>query len=263
LGHIVEKVGGKPYQEALKERITSKIGLKNTYLGTGKDDPSKNEALSYRYLGGWRESGQLDFSVVSGAGAILSTPLDMAKFIQALFDLKLVSRESLKHMTTMRDDEGMGLVTFAFAGRTLYGNTGGSASSGSWMAYLPEEKLAFGYTTNAKIYPVSKIVSGVFDIYWNRPFQIPALDAFDVSEEVLDRYVGFYSVAGTPARVKFIREGATLYFQPGGQGQAVPIEATAADKFKIDPFVVFEFDAAKGELTITRSGQKRVFTKEK
>jgi CubicO group peptidase (beta-lactamase class C family) len=28
LGYIVEKVGGKPYQEALKERITSKVGLK-------------------------------------------------------------------------------------------------------------------------------------------------------------------------------------------------------------------------------------------
>src|SRR5437762_424124 len=32
LGYIVEEVGGKPYQEALKERITSKIGLKDTYL---------------------------------------------------------------------------------------------------------------------------------------------------------------------------------------------------------------------------------------
>src|SRR3954454_5258608 len=49
LGYIVEKVGGKPYQDALKERITSKIGLKDTFLGAGNTDPSKNEALSYRY----------------------------------------------------------------------------------------------------------------------------------------------------------------------------------------------------------------------
>ena len=58
------------------------------------------------------------------------------------------------------------------------------------------------------------------------------------------------------------RNGETLYFQPAGQS-AVPIEATAENTFKIEPFVVFEFDAAKGELTITRAGQKRVFTKEK
>jgi len=111
LGYIVEKVGGKPYQEALKERITSKIGLKDTYLGAGNTDPSKNEALSYRYIGGWREAAELDFSVPGGAGSILSTPADMTKFIQALFDLKLVSQNSLKQMTTIRDGEGMGMET--------------------------------------------------------------------------------------------------------------------------------------------------------
>lgn len=262
LGYIVEKAGGKPYPEALKERITSKIGLKDTYLGTGNTDPRKNEALSYRYVGGWKEAAEVDFSVTGGAGSILSTPADMAKFIQALFDLKLVSADSLKQMTTMRDGEGMGMEPFSFAGKTLYGHTGGSGSTGAWLAYLPEEKLALAYTTNGKIYPVSNIVTGIFDIYWNRPFQVPSFDAFAVSTEVLDRYVGIYSIAGTPAKVTFTRTGGTLYFQPGAQS-AVPIEATAEDKFKIEPFVVFEFDAAKGEMTITRAGQKRVFTKEK
>ncbi|HZO57194.1 MAG TPA: hypothetical protein VFB63_31075, partial [Bryobacteraceae bacterium] len=51
----------------LKARITSKIGLKDTYLGVGNTDPSKNEALSYGYLGGWREAAELDFSITGGA----------------------------------------------------------------------------------------------------------------------------------------------------------------------------------------------------
>ena len=106
MGYIVEKAGGKSYAEALEERITSRIGLKDTYVGVGKTDPSKNEAFSYRYLGGWRDAAELDFSVPGGAGAILSTPADMAKFNQALFDLKLISADSLKQMTTMRDGEG-------------------------------------------------------------------------------------------------------------------------------------------------------------
>lgn len=262
LGYIAEKAGGKPYQEALKERITSKIGLKDTYFGAGNTDPGKNEALSYRYIGGWRDAPELDFSVPGGAGSILSTPADMVKFIQALFDLKLVSQDSLKQMTTMRDAEGMGMEAFSFAGKTLYGHTGGSGSSGAWLAYFPDEKLALAYTTNAKIYPVRDIVSGVLDICWNRPFQIPTFDAFDVSPEVLDRYTGVYAIPGTPAKVTVTRDGSTLYFQPAGQS-AVPLEATAEDKFKIDPFLVFEFDAAKGEMTINRAGQKRVFTKEK
>jgi hypothetical protein len=186
----------------------------------------------------------------------------MTKFIHALFDLKLVSADSLKQMTTMRDGEGMGMEPFSFAGKTLYGHTGGSGSSGAWLAYFPDEKLALAYTTNAKIYPVKDIVTGIFDIYWNRPFEVPTFNAFEVSAEVLDRYVGAYTIPGTPAKVAVIRTGTTLYFQPGGQS-VVPLEATAVDKFKIEPFIAFEFDAAKGEMTINRAGQKRVFTKEK
>jgi D-alanyl-D-alanine carboxypeptidase len=106
-------------------------------------------------------------------------------------------------------------------------------------------------------------VSGVFDIYWNRPFQIPAFDAFAVSAEVLDRYVGVYTIPGTPAKMTVTRDGATLYIQPGAEPSRVPLEATAEDKFKIDPRIVFEFDAAKGQLTIKRPNGERVFTKEK
>jgi len=262
LGYVLEKAGGKPYAEALKERITSKIGLKDTYLGVGSTDAGRNESFSYAYFGAWKEQAELDFSVPGGAGSILSTPTDMTKFIQALFDLKIVSQDSFNQMKTLKDGEGMGMEPFTFAGRTLYGHTGGSGSSGAWLAYYPEERLAFAYTTNAKIYPVSNIVSGVFDIYWNRPFQIPALDAFDVSPEILDRYVGVYSNPSGPAKLTFTRDGATLYFQPAGNS-AVPIEATSENKFKIDPAVFFEFDAATGQLTLTRAGTARVFSKEK
>lgn len=261
LGYIIEKVGGKPYQEALKERITSRIGINDTYLGTGNTDPIKNEALSYRYLGAWKEAAELDLSVPGGAGSILSTPTDMAAFIHALFEGNLISPGSLKHMTTMRDAEGMGLEAFSFAGKTLYGHTGGSSSSGAWLAYVPDEKLALAYTTNAKIYPVREIVSGVLDIYWKRPFSIPTFDVFEISVDVLERYVGVYTLPGTPAKLTFTREGKTLYFQPGAES-AVPLEATAENTFKIEPFLVFEFDTEKRQMTMTRAGQTRVFTKQ-
>ena len=222
LGFILEKVTGKPYQEALKERITSKIGLKDTYLATGNIDVNKNEALTYMYIGGWKQAPETDSSILFGAGAIVSTPTDLAKFIQALFDLKLVSQESLDQMKTMRDGEGMGMEPFTFAGKTFYGHTGGGDNYGAWLAYLPEEKLAVAYTTNAKIYPVGNIVSGVFDIYYNRPFQIPAFESIAVSPEVLDQYVGVYSIPGTPAKLTITRDGATLYVQAGAEQSACP-----------------------------------------
>ncbi len=262
LGLLVEKLTGKPYGEALKERITSKIGLKDTYTATGNIDVNKTEALTYMNLGEWKQVSETHPSILFGAGFIVSTPNDLAKFIQALFDGKIVSKESLNLMKTMRDDEGLGMGTFTFAGKTFYGHTGGGDNYGAWLAYLPEEKLAVAYTTNAKVYPVVNIVSGVIDIYYNKPFQIPTFETFAISPEVLDKYVGVYSSQEAPVKFTITREGATLFFQPGGQS-AVPLEATAEDKFKIEGALVIEFDAAKNQMTIKRRGGERVVTKEK
>lgn len=260
LGYILEKVGGQPYQEALKQRICSKIGLENTYLGVGNTNPENNESLSYRYMGAWKEAPEMNLSVPAGAGAILSTPNDMVKFIHALFELKLVSKNSLEQMITMRDGEGMGMEPFSFAGRALYGHTGGSLVSGSWLAYEPTEKLAMAYTTNAKIYKVADIVTGVFDIYWNRPYQVPTFEAAEVSPEILDHYVGVYVSAVTATKMTVVRSGSTIAIVNGGN--SIPLEATATDTFIIAPGVTVTFNAAKKQMIIKRPQGEGVFAKE-
>ena len=129
-------------------------------------------------LGGeWKPVAETHPSNLFGAGFIISTPIDLAKFVLALFDGKIISRSSLELVKTMKDGEGLGMEPFTFAGKTFYGHTGGADNYGAWLAYLPEEKLAVAYTTNAKVYPVKNIVSGVVEIYYNRPFTIPALES--------------------------------------------------------------------------------------
>jgi D-alanyl-D-alanine carboxypeptidase len=269
LGLIIEKLTGKSYEAVLQEKIVKKIGLTDTYLATGNIDASKNESLTYFILPGsdWKQVPETHPSLLFSAGAIVSTPNDLAKFIQALFDGKLVSKESLDKMTAMKDGEGFGMVTFALGGKTFYGHTGGADNYGAWVSYLPEEKLAVAYTTNAKVYPVKDIVGGVVDIYYNRPFQIPTFESIAISQEVLDKYVGVYSTSAAPVKWSITRKDATLYAQPPGTGNPVPLEATAQDKFKIDngtpAGIVFEFDPEKNQMTIKRQGAERVFTKEK
>jgi CubicO group peptidase (beta-lactamase class C family) len=264
LGLILEKVLGKPYARALEERIASKIGLKDTYLTTGNIDVNKNEALTYIHFGGdWKPVSETHPTILFSAGAIVSTPGDMAKFIQALFEGKLVSRETLDQMKTIREGAGFGMATFTLAGKTFYGHTGGADNYGAWLAYEPEEKLVIAYATNAKIYPVDNIVRGVADIYYHKPFVLPVLESITVNPEALDRYVGFYSSPDAPAKVRITRDGATLFFQPPGATSAVPLEATAEDKFQIEGVVVFTFDAVKGQVTVKRRGGERLLTKDK
>lgn len=267
LALIIEKTTGKTYAEALQARIISKLGLADTYSTNENINVKKNESLTYIHFGGdWQQVPETHPSIAYGGGQIVATPDDLAKFILALFDGKIVSKESLNQMTTIRDGEGLGIVPFTYAGKTFYGGTGGGDNYGSWLVYQPEEKLAVAYMTNAKIYPVKDILDGVMDIYYGKPFQIPTFASIAVSPEVLDQYVGVYSTPEAPVKFTITREGATLYAQPPGAQSAVPLEATAEDKFKIDngtaTGIVIGFDAAKKQMTIKRNGGERVFTKE-
>ncbi len=197
-------------------------------------------------------------SILFGSGALVSTPADLARFIQALFDLKLVSQKSLNQM--MQDK--LAMEPFTYNGKTLYGHTGGIDGFGSWLVYLPEEKLALSYATNGKVYPVSDIVDGIFNIYWNKPFAIPTFEMIAISPEVLDKYVGVYSSPEASVKFTVTRDAAILFVQMNGQS-AIPLEPTAQDKFKIESAgMVIEFDAAKKQMTLIRNGGEKVFTKE-
>jgi CubicO group peptidase (beta-lactamase class C family) len=261
LGYIVEKAGGRSYEDALKQRITSKIGLKDTYLGTGYSEPSKNEGLSYNFISDWQQESDTHLSIPGGAGAMVSTPNDLTKFIQALFEGKIVSKESLEQMKP-KDQFGLGINSYPLGGKTFYGHGGGIDGFRSLLVYLPEEKLAFAYTSNGVNYPMNNIVSGVLDIYWNKPFEIPTFETVAVNPEVLDKYVGVYSSPEVPFKLTITRDKSTLVAQPTGQ-PAFPLEATAENKFKLESRgVVLEFDAPKTQLTFKRGGRDVLFTKE-
>ena len=261
LSLVLEKVTRKSYADALEERIISKTGLADTYNQDEFIDVNKNESLTYIYLNGdWRQVDETHPSIAYGAGQIMSTPNDMARFIQALFDGKYVSEESLNLMKTITEGEGLGLVTFNFADKTFYGNTGGGDNYGSWLAYQPEDKLAVAYTTNAKVYPVADIVSGAIEIFYNRPFNIPTFEIVEVSPEVLDKYVGVYSSSEAPVKFTVTRNDAKLFINAGKESPS-EIEATASDKFQmLGGSVVFIFDASKKQMIIRRSGGERIFT---
>lgn len=258
LGYIVEKLTGKPYGQTLKKRITSKIGLKDTYLGAGKTDVNKNESFSYNYVRDWEQAVETHLSIPGGAGALISTPTDLTKFIQALFDHKLIKQESLNQM--MQNKYGM--FPIPLGGKTFYGHTGVIDGFNSIIAYLPEEKLALAYISNGLFYPRNNILQGVFDIYQNKPFTIPTFETVAVSAEVLEKYVGVYSGPGFPLKITITHDAATLSFQATGQS-SFPLEATAQDKFKFEPAgIVMEFDAAKSRMLYKQRGREVVLTKE-
>ena len=173
LGYIIEHLDEASYGVALSNRISSKIGLKNTYFGVGALDSVENKSFSYQFDKKWTEVDEGEFSglIPAGAGGIVSTPSDMAQFIEALFTGKLISEKSLAEMTA-GEGYGLGIFRMPFDNTMGFGHTGGYIASESSLTYYPQDSLSIAYCTNGIAYSKERILDHVLRIYHNKPFAV-------------------------------------------------------------------------------------------
>jgi CubicO group peptidase (beta-lactamase class C family) len=265
LGYIIEKVCNEPYSKVLRDRITSKIRLTNTYYG-GKTNIKNNESYSYKWSKNWELLPETDMSIPGGAGSILSTPTDLVKFIEALFSLKLVSENSLNQMKNITDGYGMGMMQIPFINKKFYGHGGGIDGFASILAYSPEDSLAIAYCTNGQVYAMNKILIGVLSIYYNKDYSIPKFiskPGIALKTEDLDKYLGEYSSTQIPLKITITKDKSTLFAQATGQS-AFPLDAYDKDKFQFEQAgIEIEFNTDKKEFTLKQGGGNFLFTKDK
>lgn len=262
LGYIIEKISKQPYSKNLNERITSKIGLSNTYCG-GSTNINANESFSYQFATYWKQLPETDMSIPGGAGSIVSTPTDLTKFIEALFSLRLISYNSLIQMKTMTDSYGMGMFQIPFYTKRAYGHNGGIDGFASNLAYFPEDSIAVAYCTNGQVYPLNDILIGILSVCFNKDYSIPTFNAIFLKSADLNKYLGVYSSTQIPLKITITKDSIVLIAQATGQS-SFPLEATEKDKFKFDQAgIKMEFNTEKNEMTLKQGGGNFLFTKEK
>ncbi len=262
LSWIAEKVDGKPFADLLKERILTKTGLTNTYYG-GKINTEKNEAQSYVKLGEWQPSTETDMSVPWGAGALVSTPTDLATFFYELFNGDLLTQESLDQMTDIQDGLGMGLMQLPFYERSAYAHNGGIDGFQSSAAYFPEDKVTIAYISNGVVLSMNDILIGALSIYFGKEYELPDFKpALELTSEQLDPYLGTYSSADFPLKVTITKKENTLIAQATGQ-PTFPLEAYEEHKFKFEQAgVKLEFVPENEEVILRQGGGEWTLKKE-
>ncbi|NRF41781.1 serine hydrolase [Pedobacter foliorum] len=262
LGFIIEKLDKKTYDAALKARITTKLGLKDTYYG-GKINPSNKEANSYKWIGSWTPDSETDMSIPCGAGALVSTPSDLVKFIDALFNGKLISQESLTQMKTLQGNYGMAMFVIPFYERQGYGHNGGIDGFQSVLAYYPTDKTAIAITANGVNTLMNNVTIGVLSIAFNKPYTIPSYaNTFSVKPEDLDQYLGIYSTDKLPFKIAITKKDGILYGQATGQS-AFPLEPVKANVFALESAgITGTFDVEKKQMTFQQGGATFVLTKD-
>jgi len=263
LGYIIEIICKTPYAEAVKKRITAKIGLTDTYYG-GKTDTGNNEVYSYqRVQETWKQQPETDMSAADGAGAIVSTPSDLSKFIVALFSHRLVNDTSLHQMLTIKDGEGLGIEQLPFYDKPVYGHSGMIDLFQSWLLYFPKEKVSVVYISNGYGgLGINDILKGVLHIYFDKPYTIPNFKVIQLTPEELDRYTGVYTCRQPNMKLTITKEGNALIGQAAGQS-AFPLESIAQNKFQFSRAgIVMEFFPDKKEMILLQGGVSYTFSKE-
>lgn len=262
LSYIIEKIDKMEYAKAVEKRITSKIGLKNTYYGK-PIDVHRNEAISYKYSdSSWNKEKETDVSIHCGAGSIVSTPADLTVFIQNLFSGKLISHVSFNNMKTMIDGYGMGMFPFDFDTTNGYGHNGRIEEFYSAIRYYPEKKLAVSYITNGILYPRIDILKGVLKICFNDNYTIPFLKPVVLQSREFDEYVGTYSSGDLPFKVVCKKKDEKLIFEVAGKTmEAEPVGTNYFMNLKTGSF--FEFNSEKKELQIKETDFVYYLQKEK
>lgn len=261
LTYILEKTFGKTYAELLKQHITIPLNLKNTNLG-GKINPKNNEALSYDFDNQWVLEPETNMSVPLGAGGIVSTPSDLITFGNGLFGGKLVSKDHLELMKTIKDGYGSGLFKFPFHENSGYVHNGSIDGFTSSFSHFDNQDVTFALTSNASNYNNNNIAIAVLSAVYGKEYDIPSFKNYTPKPEEIANYLGTYSSKDLPIKIDITNNKGVLTAQATGQG-AFPLEAREQNIFAFEKAgVIIEFNPKEKQMTLKQSGRTVIFTKD-
>ena len=152
LSLLAEKVTHRPLAEQITKRIIEPLGLTHTYLpGPGEENIRGTHPHAYtrNNQGQLEDITRQDPSAAGGAGAMISTPSELTKFLQATFNGTLLNQDSITEMkkTVEASDligvpgSGYGLGIFSMplsCGGEAWGHSGGIPGYGSYNMVGPD-----------------------------------------------------------------------------------------------------------------------------
>lgn len=260
LSFILEKIYKKTYGQLVTEKIVKTIGLKNTYIGS-KINLNNEECNSYTFAENWVKETETDMSIPKGAGAVVSNPTDLVKFIEKLFSGKLILTTSLDQMKTLKDNYGMGLFQVPFYDKIGYGHTGGIDGFSSALWYFPSDNLSIAITSNGQTYDNNSIVIAGLSSFYNKPFDIPTFINLITKTEELNDYLGEYSSPDFPLKITITKDNLILIAQATGQS-SFPLDAVSKNKFEFKAAgIKLEFMPETKQMVLKQGAGKYTLTK--
>ncbi len=262
LSRILEKITKKSYNVLLKENITSKANMRNTF--SVLDNPT-NVFKSYENKDGkWVEIEDFDFHNCIGLGDIVSTPNDLNIFINALFSGKFVKKETLDKMLPKTGKPfGLGIMAVPFYSKISFGHGGDTAGSHTITSYNPKDDYSVSMIINGEEYPHNALGLGISSLIYNTDYAYPKFGA-NANESVetpdkFQKYIGDYTSPDIPMDLEIFSQDGKLFAQGKGQ-TSFELEYVNNDEFKFAPAKI-QLIFSLNQLQLLQNGKTYKYTK--
>lgn len=176
LAKIVEKKYKKPFHKIFNKEIARPLKLKN--IASVESNP-KNVFLPYVYKNNeWIQlTDEIYFPNVIGVGDMVSTSKELNTFINALFDYKIIKKETLEKMVPFSKKEGWGrgIAIWPFDDFIFYGHGGDTLGSHALLIYNKENNLSISYNTNGERINKEEFMKYIVYSLFDKEFTYPEI----------------------------------------------------------------------------------------
>jgi CubicO group peptidase (beta-lactamase class C family) len=218
LGYIIEKATGKSWEQNVREIIFNPVGM--SHSGFDYRMAPMPKAKGYYLVEGDSSipAAMIDSSISYSAGAIFTTPEDLAKWDMSLMQKPVLSNTSMRNAWTPRMNKyGLGWFIDTIHNKPAIHHGGSIDGFMTQNIIVPQEGIAVIVMVNAEMYNADEMARDLLGILYGKPVTLPQQKkAITLPDNILQQYTGRYEMApGMSATVKL--ENSKLQIAPEGQ----------------------------------------------
>jgi CubicO group peptidase (beta-lactamase class C family) len=223
LGVIIEKASGETYADYVENHIFQALGMRESFYG-GASKIINNRASGYDATDdGWVNAPYLSMTQPYAAGSLLSSVGDLAIWIDAINNHRLISKTFTDRAHTKAILTDGSEVEYGFGWRlaTLRGSqtiehNGGINGFSTSSVYLPKEDLYVAVLSNRTSAPRPGTTARLLlaEMLGKPYIQFEQVSA---TGDELTRIVGVYDVEDAPPRTISIEDGQLYSQRQGGR----------------------------------------------
>jgi CubicO group peptidase (beta-lactamase class C family) len=196
LGALVERVTGSSYGDYIETRVLAPAGMTSSTFGDA-------------YASGQQARGQvwndeeildppeaIDMSAFGGAGGLVSTPMDLVKWDQALYDGTLVDPGSVAELLTPNEEGyGYGWVVSEGYGQQVVSFPGAiDGFNGSVMRFTEDRTLVVVLCNTEVVQGVRVAQDVAMMVYGDEPPRRVEQHEVQIAPSTYSRYIGAYGL---------------------------------------------------------------------